>query len=82
MHAKVNNSTYHSWTVLNYFSRAIPFAYSDKLKAELNLLEEQQIIAPITTATEWCAPIVVTTKKDTDHVQMCVDLSHLKAWKE
>ena len=36
--------------------RAIPFAYRDKVKAELNLLEEQQLIAPITTATEWCAP--------------------------
>ena len=57
--------------------RAIPFAYRDKLKAELNLLEEQQIIAPIITATEWCAPIVVTPKKNTDHIRMCVDLSHL-----
>ena len=32
--------------------RAIPFAYRNKLKAELDLLEEQQIIAPITTATK------------------------------
>ena len=32
--------------------RAILFAYHDKLKAELNLLAEQKIIAPITTATE------------------------------
>ena len=60
--------------------RAIPFAHHDKLKAELNLLEEQQIIAPITTATEWCAPIVVTPKKNTDYIQMCVDLFHLNRY--
>ena len=60
--------------------KAIPFAYHDKLKAELNLLEEQQIIAPITTATKWCAPIVVTPKKNTDCIQMCVDLSHLNCY--
>ena len=60
--------------------RAIPFAYRDKLKAELNLLEEQQIIAPITTATEWCAPIVVTPKKNTDRIRMCVHLSHINRY--
>ena len=59
--------------------RAIPFAYCDKLKAELYLLE-QQIIAPITTATEWCAPIVVTPNKNTDRIRMCVDLSHLNCY--
>jgi len=57
--------------------RSIPFAYRDKLKAELELLESQNIITPVTEATEWCAPIVVTSKKDTDHITMCVDLSHL-----
>ena len=60
--------------------RAIPFAHHDKLKAELNLLKEQQIIAPITTATEWCAPIVVTPKKNTDYIRMCVDLLHLNRY--
>jgi len=48
--------------------RAIPFAYRDKLKAELDLLQIQQIIAPITTATEWCAPIEVAPKKNTDQI--------------
>ena len=57
--------------------RSIPFAYRDKLKAELDLLESQDIIAPVTAATEWCAPIVVTPKKNTDWIRMCVDLSHL-----
>ena len=57
--------------------RSIPFAYRDKLKAELDLLESQHIIAPVTAATEWCAPIVVTPKKNTDCIRICVDLSHL-----
>ena len=57
--------------------RVIPFAYRDKLKAELGLLLEQGIIAPVTEPTEWCAPIVVTPKKGVDQVRLCVDLSHL-----
>ena len=31
----------------------------------------------VTEATEWCAPIVVTPKKNCDRIRMCVDLSHL-----
>jgi len=57
--------------------RSIPFAYRDKLKAELEVLQAQQIITPVTEATEWCAPIVVTPKKNSDKIRMCVDLSHL-----
>ena len=60
--------------------RSIPFAYRDKLQAELDLLQSQHIIALVTTATEWCAPIVVTPKKDTDRIRMCVDLSHLNRY--
>ena len=56
---------------------SVPFAYRDKLKAELDLLKSQQIIAPVTEATEWCAPIVITPNKNSDKIWMCVDLSHL-----
>ena len=57
--------------------RTVPFAYREKLKAELELLQQQGIIAPVTEATQWCAPIVVTPKKGTDRIRMCVDLSKL-----
>ena len=57
--------------------RTIPFAYWDKLKAELDLLESQNVITPVTKATTWCTPIVVTPKKNSDKIRMCVDLSHL-----
>lgn len=60
--------------------RSIPFIYRDKLKAELELLQNQDIIAPVTEPTEWCAPIVVTPKKNSDNIRMCVDLSHLNRY--
>ncbi len=60
--------------------RAVPFAYHDKLETELNLLQSQGIIAPVTEPTEWCAPIVVTPKKDSAEIRMCVDLSHLNKY--
>ena len=40
--------------------RMIPFAYREKLQDELALLQSQGIIAPVTTPTEWCDPIIVT----------------------
>ena len=60
--------------------RSIPFAYREKLKAELDLLQAQHIIAPVVEVTEWCAPIVVTPKKGTDRIRMCVDLSRLNRY--
>ena len=57
--------------------RFVPYAYRDKLKEEISLLESQGIIEPVTEPTEWCAPIVVTPKKDTDDVRLCVDFSKL-----
>ena len=60
--------------------RTIPFAYREKLQDELALLQSQGIIAPVTTPTEWCAPIVVTPKKDSDRIRLCVDLSRLNKY--
>ena len=57
--------------------RKIPFAYHDRLKAELDLLQSQNVITPVTKATTWCAPIVVIPKKNSDKIRICVDLSHL-----
>ena len=54
----------------------IPFAYREKLKAELDLLESQNVITPVTEATTWCAPIVVTPKKNSDK-SACVWTCHI-----
>ena len=59
---------------------SIPFAFRDKLRAELDLLLLQEVIAPIAKPTEWCAPIVVTPKKNSDQIRMCVDLSRLNRY--
>jgi len=47
--------------------RSIPFAYRE---AELELLQQKGIIAPVTEVTEWCSPIVVTPKKGSDRIRM------------
>ena len=60
--------------------RAVPFAYCDKLKKELDLLHTLGFIASVTIPTEWCAPIVVTLKKGTEKIRLCVDLSHLNKY--
>ena len=60
--------------------RSMPFAYCDKLRAELTVLQTQGIIEPVTEPTEWCAPIVVTPKKETEGIRMCVDLSRLNKY--
>ena len=60
--------------------KAVPYAYRHKLKAELTTLQDQGIITPVTYPTEWCAPIVVTPKKDSDNIRLCVDLSHLNRY--
>ena len=56
---------------------SIPFAYHEKLKQEIDLLNDKGIITPVTEPTDWCAPIVVAPKKGTDCIRMCVDLSKL-----
>ena len=55
--------------------RTVPFAYRDKLKAELVLHQQQAIIAPVTEATQWSVLIVVTPKNGTNRIRTRVDLS-------
>jgi len=68
--------TFHIALVISFCMktpRSIPFAYRDKLKPELDLLLDQNIIVPVTEVTDWCAPIVVTPKKGLGRIRMCVD---------
>ena len=52
--------------------RTIPFAYRDKLKNEIDLLVQQGITVPVTEPIEWCAPIVVTPKKNSEKIRIHV----------
>jgi len=54
--------------------RSIPYAYHYKLKTELDVLQSQDIITPV---TGWCAPIVVAPKNNSNRIHVCVDLPHL-----
>ena len=60
--------------------RTNPIAYRDKLKAELDLLQRQQITESVTAPTVWCVPIIVAPQKDPSAIRMCVDLSYLKRY--
>ena len=75
----VENSTYHG-RCQALLPRSVAFAYHDKHRAMLTVLQTQGIIEPVTEPTEWCAPIVVTPKKDTEGIRMCVDLSRLNKY--
>ena len=57
--------------------RTIPYAHMGPTKEELELLESQGIISKQTEPTDWCAPIVVARKKNSDRIRLCVDFSPL-----
>ena len=57
--------------------RSVPSTYREKLIVELELFQKQGIIMLVTEVTGWCAPIMVTPKKDMDHIRMYVDLPRL-----
>ena len=56
--------------------RRLPLPMKDKVEKELKRLEEQDIIRPVHTPTDWCAPIVAVPKSN-DRVRLCVDLTKL-----
>ena len=60
--------------------RTIPYSYQEKLKAELDLLESQNIIGKQIKPTSNCAPIVIAPKKNSDCIRLCVDLSKLNRY--
>ena len=57
--------------------RRVPIPLQNKVKEELERLEELQVIRPVTNPTEWCAPIVVVPKANREAVRLCVDLTKL-----
>ena len=46
----------------------------EKLDTELERLEKAGIIEKVETATDWVSPIVITPKKGTDEIRVCVDM--------
>ncbi|CAM1322183.1 Uncharacterised protein r2_g3063 [Pycnogonum litorale] len=56
--------------------RRLPIPMKEKVEEELKRLEIDDIIRPITSPTEWCAPIVAVPKKN-GKVRLCVDFTKL-----
>ena len=53
--------------------QSVPIALKPKLKDALDRMVECKIIAPVTKPTEWVSVLVVTTKKNTDDLRICID---------
>ena len=60
-------------------ARAIPYSWRDEIKAQLDDLLSQDIIAPVNYPTAWCHPIVPIAKKPSG-VRLCVDLVQLNKY--
>ena len=60
--------------------RMIPYTNRGKVQKELQSLQAQEIIEPVTELTEWRAPIVVTQKKNSGDIRICVDFSKLNKY--
>ena len=56
--------------------RRLPLPLKDKVEEELKCLQKQDIIRPVTSPTDWCAPIVVVPKSS-DKIRLCVDFTKI-----
>ena len=56
--------------------RRVPLPLLKKVEAELDKMVKLDVIEPIDTPTDWCAPLVVVPKANGD-VRLCVDLTKL-----
>ena len=59
-------------------ARRVPLPMLQKVKEELQRMEKNGIITPVTEPTDWCAPIVPVLKPN-GSVRICVDLKRLNA---
>ena len=53
--------------------RRVPVARHDKVKQELEKMEQHGIIKKVTQATEWVSSMVAAEKKNTDELRICID---------
>ena len=56
--------------------RRLPLPMKEKVQEELKKLEELDIIRPVETPTDWCAPIVAVPKAN-GKVRLCIDFTKL-----
>ena len=54
--------------------RRIPFHIRKKVEEGLKRLEEDDIIEKVEGATQWVSPLVITPKKNSEEIRICVDM--------
>ena len=62
-------------------ARAIPYAWREEVKNQLDDLQARGIITPVNHATEWCHGMVLVPKQS-GGVRVCVDFTPLNAYVE
>lgn len=51
----------------------IPVATKDRVKAELDRMQELGVITPVSEPTDWVSSMVATNKKDKQEIQICIN---------
>ena len=54
-------------------ARRVPFKYRQQLKAHLEKMIDENILARVTEATAWASPILLVKKPGTDKLLICMD---------
>lgn len=60
--------------------RRVPLPLREKVKAELERMEDMGVISRVTEPTPWCAGMVVAPKSRPGKIRLCVDLTRLNKW--
>ena len=58
----------------------IPYTYHGKVQKQLQSLQAQGIIESVTEPAEWCAPIVMIPKKNSEAIHICADFFQLNKY--
>ena len=53
--------------------RKVPIAMKEKIKVELNKMEQNGIIQKVIEPTEWVSAMVAAEKKNTEEIRICID---------
>ena len=61
------------YTPVRHAPRRVPEALKPAIKAELESLVEQDIIKPVTEATDWVNSLVYVTKEKSGELRLCLD---------
>ena len=68
-----SNAQPHSLSV----PRRVSFPLMNKVKAELQRMQDIGVISKVDQPTEWCSGMVAVPKANSDQIRICVDLTKL-----